>query len=116
MIFLRCPQPARAFDRSKILTKDNCPSSPSTRMNVFQQPTCLSCVLTGVPMILMGNREGGLDRLFHPLKGETTMSLRATVRGWLIAGSIALSIGALSVAPAHAGILISVNIAPPVLP
>ncbi len=44
------------------------------------------------------------------------MSLRATVRGWLIAGSIALSIGAMSVAPAHAGILISVNIAPPVLP
>jgi len=44
------------------------------------------------------------------------MSFRATVRGWLIAGSIALSIGALSVAPAHAGILISVNIAPPILP
>jgi WXXGXW repeat (2 copies) len=44
------------------------------------------------------------------------MSLRARVPGWLIAGSIALSIAAVSVAPAHAGIFISVNIAPPILP
>jgi len=43
------------------------------------------------------------------------MSFRTTVRGWLIAGAITLSMGALSV-PAHAAILISVNIAPPLLP
>ncbi len=44
------------------------------------------------------------------------MSLRPTVRAWLIAGFIGLSIAALSVAPAQAGIFLSVNIAPPVLP
>ena len=49
-------------------------------------------------------------------KGEMTMSLRARVRGWLIAGSIMISVAAMSAVQAHAGILISVNIAPPALP
>src|ERR1700729_1678550 len=44
------------------------------------------------------------------------MSLRATLRRPLIAAAIALSLGALTVAPAHAGIFLSVNIAPPILP
>ena len=44
------------------------------------------------------------------------MSLRTRVCGWLIACSIPLSIAALSVVPAHAGLFVSVNIAPPVLP
>jgi hypothetical protein len=45
-----------------------------------------------------------------------TMSLRTRVRGWLIAGSIMISVAAMSAVEAHAGILISVNIAPPALP
>ncbi len=44
------------------------------------------------------------------------MSLRTRVCASLLAGSMAMSIAGLSVKPAQAGIFLSVNIAPPVLP
>lgn len=54
----RFVSPLQTFQRYSIAPKrlpnDKGPSALRTRVNFFQQPTCLYCVPTGVPMMLNG--------------------------------------------------------------